>query len=508
MKVRYQGMLLISLTFISAISISSVAVWYSIIGLMAIFSASPVAIAIMGGTLEVGKLVAAVWLHQSWRLPDTKRWMKNYLTVAVVVLMLITSMGIFGFLSKAHIEHAAGGKEIGAKIERLTDLIARENYIIERANTKITNAQNQVVNTSTDTSERIAELQSQIASAYDRRAPEVSEQQEIINRSDRLVEIQTKTYLEQLAIIDARIAQLEKHIIDGEVEKIQALVGVNADGVLREITSQAIRDFRATNNTEKSRLLNIIEEIRNADRPEVKAARMEMKRLRTLAENEIASATQAIEQIRATVTYTDTADIDELVDVQTALIKAAYAEIDVLSEDKFIFEKQYRIYEADVGPIKYIAEFVFTDDKAQNKDVLEEAVRWVIVVIIFVFDPFAVMMLLAATSGMNRRKRRDRNPIETPPDDAGKVEVDDTGRVAVTSEKKKLADPDPIIVEKVVTVEVPVEVEKLVEVEKEVEVEKIVEVEADVNLNTPEAIAKLEKRLQKKLKKKGSNDDK
>ena len=503
-----QGMLLISLTFLSAISISGVAVWYSIIGLMAIFSASPVAIAVMGGTLEVGKLVAAVWLHQSWRLPDTKKWMKQYLTFAVIVLMLITSMGIFGFLSKAHIEHAAGGKEIGAKIERLTDLIARENYIIERANTKITNAQNQVVNTSTDTSERIAELQTQIASAYDRRAPEVNEQQEIINRSDRLVETQTKTYLEQLRIVDARIAQLEKHITDGEIEKIQALVGVNADGVLREITSQAIRDFRSVNNTEKSRLLNIIEEIRNADRPEVKAARMEMKRLRTLAENEIASATQAIEQIRATVTYTDTADIDELVDAQTALIKAAYAEIDVLSEDKFIFEKQYRIYEADVGPIKYIAEFVFTDDKAQNKDVLEEAVRWVIVVIIFVFDPFAVMMLLAATSGMNRRKRRDRNPIETPPDDAGKVEVDDTGRVAVTSEKKKLADPDPIIVEKVVTVEVPVEVEKLVEVEKEVEVEKIVEVEADVNLNTPEAIAKLEKRLQKKLKKKGSKDDK
>ncbi len=505
MKVRYQGMLLISLTFLSAISISSVAVWYSIIGLMAIFSASPMAIAIMGGTLEVGKLVAAVWLHQSWRLPDTKRWMKNYLTVAVVVLMLITSMGIFGFLSKAHIEHAAGGKEIGAKIERLTDLIARENYIIERANKKINDAQNQVVDTSTNTSERIAELQTQINNAYDRRQPEVNEQQEIINRSDRLVETQTKTYLDQLKIVDARIAQLEKHITDGEIEKVQALVGVNADGVLREITSQAIRDFRATNNTEKTRLLNIIEEIRNADRPEVRAARMEIKRLRTLAEQEIASATVAIEQIRATVTYTDTADIDALVDTQTALIKTAYTEIDTLSEEKFIYEKQYRIYEADVGPIKYIAEFVFTDDKAADKDMLEEAVRWVIVIIIFVFDPFAVMMLLAATSGMNRRHRRARNPLETPPEDAGKVAVDETGRVAVTSEKKKLADPDPIIVEKVVTVEVPVEVE--VEKLVETEVEKIVEVEADVNLNTPEAIAKLEKRLQKKLKKKGSKDD-
>ena len=185
-------------------------------------------------------------------------------------------------------------------------------------------------------------------------------------------------------------------------------------------------------------------------------------------------------------------------DTQTALIKTAYTEIDTLSEEKFVYEKQYRIYEADVGPIKYIAEFVFTDDKAADKDMLEEAVRWVIVIIIFVFDPFAVMMLLAATSGMNRRHRRARNPLETPPDDVGKVAVDETGRVEVTSEKKKLADPDPIIVEKVV------EVEKLVEVEKE----KIVEVEADVNLNTPEAIAKLEKRLQKKLKKKGSNDDK
>jgi hypothetical protein len=86
------------ITLGTSLSIAGVAAWYSIAGLMAIFSGSVVAIAIMGGVLEIGKLVTASWLHSNW--------MKTYLTTAVFVLMLITSLGIFGFLSKAHLEHS------------------------------------------------------------------------------------------------------------------------------------------------------------------------------------------------------------------------------------------------------------------------------------------------------------------------------------------------------------------------------------------------------------------
>ena len=110
------------LTLLVAIGISAVAAWYSIIGLMAIFSAAAIAIAIMGGVLEVGKLVTASWLYQNWkRVPKI---LKGYLTGAVVVLMFITSMGIFGFLSKAHMDQAASAGDAGAQVTRLEDLVS------------------------------------------------------------------------------------------------------------------------------------------------------------------------------------------------------------------------------------------------------------------------------------------------------------------------------------------------------------------------------------------------
>jgi hypothetical protein len=92
------------ITLGTSLSIAGVAAWYSIAGLMAIFSGSVVAIAIMGGVLEIGKLVTASWLHSNWKAASW--WMKTYLTSAVFILMLITSLGIFGFLSKAHLEHS------------------------------------------------------------------------------------------------------------------------------------------------------------------------------------------------------------------------------------------------------------------------------------------------------------------------------------------------------------------------------------------------------------------
>ena len=87
------------LTFFVALIISSVAIYYSVAGLVAIFAAAAVPIIIMGTALEVGKLVTAVWLHRYWSRATW--WLKTYLSIAVVVLMLITSMGIF--LSLIHI---------------------------------------------------------------------------------------------------------------------------------------------------------------------------------------------------------------------------------------------------------------------------------------------------------------------------------------------------------------------------------------------------------------------
>ena len=123
------------LTLITALAISAVAAFYSIVGLMAIFSASAISIAVMGVVLEIGKLITASWLYQNWK--KIPRLLKYYLTLAVVVLMFITSMGIFGYLSKAHIDQGTGTAELNLKVERIDNSISSERKIIERAEKQI-----------------------------------------------------------------------------------------------------------------------------------------------------------------------------------------------------------------------------------------------------------------------------------------------------------------------------------------------------------------------------------
>ena len=125
---------MVYLTLVTALSIAGVAAWYSIVGLMAIFAGAVIPIAIMGGVLEVGKLVTAAWLHQNWK--TASRWMRAYLTSAVFVLMVITSLGIFGFLSKAHLEHSiATGGTNELQIENLERRIANERRVVTDAET-------------------------------------------------------------------------------------------------------------------------------------------------------------------------------------------------------------------------------------------------------------------------------------------------------------------------------------------------------------------------------------
>ena len=124
-------MVLALVTLITALGISAVAAFYSIVGLMAIFSASALSIAVMGIVLEIGKLITASWLYQNWkRVPFL---LKSYLTIAVIILMFITSMGIFGYLSKAHIDQGSGTSELYVKVERLDNRITSERKIITRA---------------------------------------------------------------------------------------------------------------------------------------------------------------------------------------------------------------------------------------------------------------------------------------------------------------------------------------------------------------------------------------
>ena len=123
------------LTFVTSLAIAAVAAWYSIIGLTTIFSAAVIPIIIMGIVLEIGKLVAAAWVYNHWR--ETSILLRTYLVSAIVVLMLITSMGIYGFLSKSHIDAGINTGEISVKIERVDNRIKSEQRQIDRAEKNI-----------------------------------------------------------------------------------------------------------------------------------------------------------------------------------------------------------------------------------------------------------------------------------------------------------------------------------------------------------------------------------
>ena len=120
-----------SIMFVAAISLSCIAAFYSIAGLIAIFAAAVIPIIVMGSILEVSKLVVASWLYRNWEeVPIT---LKSYFSVAVVILMMITSMGIFGFLSKAHLDQAVPAGDISAQVQIFDDKIKTEKDNIEAA---------------------------------------------------------------------------------------------------------------------------------------------------------------------------------------------------------------------------------------------------------------------------------------------------------------------------------------------------------------------------------------
>ena len=141
------------LMFFCALALSASAAWYSIIGLTAIFAAAKIPIVIMGATLEVSKLVVASWLYRNWK--EIPFLMKTYLTGALLVLMFLTSMGIFGFLSKSHADQSMNSGDVLAKIEMLEQKIQLEQTKIDSAKTTLAqlDAQvNEMIGRSTSTS--------------------------------------------------------------------------------------------------------------------------------------------------------------------------------------------------------------------------------------------------------------------------------------------------------------------------------------------------------------------
>jgi hypothetical protein len=130
------NLILAYLTLISGLAISAVAVWYSVLGLVSIFAAAAIPIMIMGITLELSKLVATVWLKWNWSLAP--RSIKVYLIFAISILMIITSMGIFGFLSRAHLDQAIPTGDVVSQVALIDEKINNERETIANARSLLT----------------------------------------------------------------------------------------------------------------------------------------------------------------------------------------------------------------------------------------------------------------------------------------------------------------------------------------------------------------------------------
>lgn len=249
------------LLFTVALALSAVAAYYAVVGLIAIFAAAVIPIAIMGSLLEASKLVVASWLYRNWK--EIPVLLKSYFTVALVVLMLLTSMGIFGFLSKAHLDQAIPTGDVQSKLALIDEKIKTEK--------------------------------------------------ENINASRK-----------ELSQLDAQVDQTITRTTE-------------ASGAERAI------QIRRNQQKDRSRILN---EIGNA---------------------------------------------------QSKIAK--------LNEERAPIASEVRKVEAEVGPIKYIAQVIYGD---ADTDLLEKAVRFVTILIVLVFDPLAVLMLVAA----NWQLRKDRGIVE------------------------------------------------------------------------------------------------
>ena len=389
------------LVLITALSISAVAIYYSVAGLVAIFAAAAIPIMIMGSVLEIGKLVTAVWLHRYWQ--EATWWLKSYLTVAVVVLMFITSMGIFGFLSKAHIEQTAQAEQSVQEIVQIEEQILREQNVIERTNLAIESLRTQGSSRDQEIQEQIDLEQQRINTAYERIEPALEEQRQIVEQRQQLREQRISEIEAEIQPARQGLDNLNTALANNDISQAQAIAGTRVDGTLGPGTERAIAEYRQQQQSVIDPLQERLEQIRTEVDTLEQAARDEIARLRQFAEQQIQDSNTLIARLRSQIGTENTDTVQEQVQQQQSVIDQANLTVDSLIERKFELETAYRILEAEVGPVKYLAEFVYGD--TANEDLLEEAVRWVIVVIIFVFDPLAVLLLIASQQTFEIHKK-------------------------------------------------------------------------------------------------------
>ena len=347
------------LTLLSALSISGVAIFYSVIGLATIFPGAFVPVVIMGGVLEVGKLITASWLYRNWKF--TPFMLKTYLTTAVIILSLITSMGIFGFLSKAHLEQNLASDTLIQRIQILNDKIDSEKNSILRQNAVIDRLEKSI-NRSTGTASGDIEVQQSIIADAN-------------EKLKTLLTVETNTVKD----LNDRLKTLDKNVSD--------ILTSNKSFFNEE---KAAAELKASQKEERRQISKKITE-----------AQDRIAELKTDHKQEISKAQEIIGTMRSG-SQDNKGQFTKEIEVAEQKIFNSQGNIDIFIVEKQPLEKEMLTLEAEIGPVKYIAalavDWGITDQVETSK-----AVRWVILLLIVVFDPLAVLLLIAANQSLMRR---------------------------------------------------------------------------------------------------------
>lgn len=361
-----------------ALAISAVAGYYSIVGLATLFAAAAIPVIIMGATLEVAKLVTASWLYTNWK--NIPFLLKTYFTLAVIILMFITSMGIFGFLSKAHIEQTGEAAQFAARLEQIPSELARIDTSIQRNEDSIEKLLTKETSAFDTIQKQIDQEQANIDKVYLRIQPDVDRLQNIINdarsKKDKAI---------------SQLALIETYIANNQIKELQALVGVNPDGDFGPNTQVAVENYKVKIQQESESVNPLIAE-----------TEAKIVELRRSLDPLVQESNNLIKQLRGKINVEETVDVTPQVNVLETEIKTLEAEKDKLLDEKFSMEDSVRKLEVEVGPVKYIAEFIYGE---ADTDIIEKAVRWVILIIIFVFDPLAVLLVIAANMTIREQRK-------------------------------------------------------------------------------------------------------
>lgn len=365
------------LALVTSVGIAGIAAYFSVLGLATIFAGAFMGIVIMAGALEFGKIVTAAYLHLFWERLNYQKWL---MALMVFVLMLITSLGIFGYLSKAHSEQTGDTAQAQSIVSRIDSEIAREENKIATYEERIGTLGVAKI----DVSGSISQQEVIRDGAWDRVQGDIDYAQG-----------QIESLRTQLTTLDSAVNDLR--------EKGVEVITTDEGGVFQGAETETI-DYVEQANV----LFDQQKEQRDQIRLDIDKQQGNIDRYRQQAQDTINGANAEIKRLQ----QASTGDADEIIaktDEYNLLIDETYDTIDVLKLEKFDSEQIILTLEREVGPIKYIAEVIYGQEDSVKY--LDNAVRWVIYMLIFVFDPLAVLLLISSIGQVYREEEKTRPNI-------------------------------------------------------------------------------------------------